>query len=67
MMSATISPEAERLKETILDIFETSNIEMDVLMEALCATVIEFADAYMESVADQAGSGGRPGSYTRTS
>jgi hypothetical protein len=48
MMSITISPEAEMLKDTITDLVEISNIDTRVLMETLCALVVEYADAFME-------------------
>ncbi|MCL2147978.1 MAG: hypothetical protein FWH47_01380 [Methanomassiliicoccaceae archaeon] len=48
MMSITVSPEAEKVKDTIMDAAEADRTDLDVLMEALCALVIEFAGSYMD-------------------
>jgi hypothetical protein len=48
MMSITISPEAEMLKDTITDLVDNYDINTRVLMETLCALVIENAEAFME-------------------
>ncbi|MCL2032839.1 MAG: hypothetical protein FWG96_06190 [Methanomassiliicoccaceae archaeon] len=54
MMSITVSPEAEIIKDTISDMIEISKIDHYVLVEALCALVIEFADHHMEQSAEYA-------------
>ena len=54
MMSIKISPEAEYLKNTIVDLIAVSKIEVDVLMEALSALTIDYMNFYMEESADLA-------------
>jgi len=48
MMSIQISPEAEDLRNTIIDLIELSNIDVDILMEALCALTIDYMTFYMD-------------------
>jgi hypothetical protein len=52
-MSITISPEAEMLKNTIMDLFEISKIDTYVMVEALCAIVVEYTDAFMDCCNDR--------------
>jgi hypothetical protein len=53
-MSIEISPEAEVLKNTIVDLIEISKINVDVLMEALCALAVDYMNFYMGTSADLA-------------
>jgi len=48
MMSIQISPEAEDLRNTIIDLIDLSNIDVDILMEALCALTIDYMTFYMD-------------------
>jgi hypothetical protein len=52
MMSITTSPEAETLKNTIIDLIDISDINVDILMQALCALVIDYMNFYMDESAD---------------
>ena len=52
MMSIEISPEAERIKNTILDMFDAGKMDPFTFMEALYASVVEFAGRLMDESAD---------------